>query len=153
MAKDKREEEPKFRIIDRRGIEDDKPETPKREEKQPPANSPRGEESESPEMSKTEMTDEEKESLQKEAEDSFKYTSTIFLLLRMIAEHVWVHIGLIPNPVTRLTVKDLGEARKLIDLFGVILNHAEKDLDAATMTELRRIHSDLKINYTNQAVS
>jgi hypothetical protein len=151
MAKDNREDEPKFRVIDKRGGEDEEPEpeVSAQPEPEPPAEAP-GKEQASPDMSKTEMSEEEQEKLQKEAEESFKFANTVFLLLRMISEQIWIHLGLIPNPVSRLTVKNLDEARKLIDLFGAILNHAESELDEPTLNELKRIHSDLMINYTNQ---
>jgi hypothetical protein len=163
MPKDNREEEerkPKFKIVDRRGT-DDEPESPepvadaKREEHVTPPKetaSPKvtGGVEPSNDAGKTEMTEEEKEALQREVEKSFKFPNSVIFILRTISEQVLMHIGLIPNPVSRLTVKNMEEARKFIDLYEAVLTHTEGEFDEKTLRELKRLQSDLKVNYTNQ---
>jgi hypothetical protein len=159
MAKDENEKEkPKFKIIDRRRG-DDEPDTAdapmEPEVKAPPkAKAPSAEgpgpEKPTEDMGKTEMTEEEKEAIRKEVEQSFKFKNTVIFIIRTISEQIWMHLGLVPNPITNLTVKNLEEARKLIDLYETILKHTEGEFDEKTLREIQRLLGDLKVNYTNQ---
>lgn len=161
MARDKREEEeqkPKFRVIDRRQEPDSESDThakppiteasPKEEEKKV-VDAPSPHEAGAPEEEQ-EMTEEEKEQIRKEAEASLKFSNTVVFILRTLAEQTWIHLGLIPNPLTNLTVKNLEEARKSIDLYGHIAKFAEAEFEPALRKDIERLLTDLRMNYTSQ---
>lgn len=169
MPKGKKEEEekkPKFRIIDRRGVEDENEGTrrttpPKEPEKvsppvedtsppvedTPPANA---EEKPMEEMGKTEMTQEEREKLQEEVEKSLQFKNTVVYILRTLVDQTWIHLGMVPNPISGLTVKNIEEARKLIDLFALIRENTTEEFDEQSSKEIERLLADLKMNYMNQ---
>jgi hypothetical protein len=165
MPKDERDEEhkPKFRIVDKR-VEDDeeappeaapKPKAPPAAEKKASAKSatpPQPSESEEAavEGGEPELSEEEKEELRKQVEASLTFKNTVIFILRTLSEQVWIHLGLVPNPITNLTVKNLPEARKAIDLFDNIAKFAESEFDPMLIKEVQRLLSDLKMNYTNQ---
>lgn len=165
MAKGKREEEekkPKFRIIDKRGSagEDEtredstpiiEPEKPAPETEDIVATEPEGEPGEPTEdMGKTEMTQEEREEVQKEVEKSLKFKNTVIFILRTLSDQTWIHLGLIPNPISGLTVKNMEEARKLIDLFELIVENTQEEFEEQILRDVQKLLADLKVNYSNQ---
>ncbi len=161
MPKGKEEEEegaPKFRIVDRRG-EDEEPSSRGKDEETRTGETPiigesdNDAESESPGgegYGEPEITDEEKEELIKQVEASLKFTNTVIFMLRRLAEQTWIHLGLIPNPVTNLTIKNLDEAHKAIDLYENIAKFTENEFEENVRNEIQRLLTDLKLNYTNQ---
>ena len=169
MPKGRREEEedkPKFRVIDRRGEEEDsvstKPTAPPKEpvkvsppvEATPPPveDTPPADAEDKPitEEGKTEMTQEEREKLQEEVEQSLKFKNTVIYILRTLFDQTWIHLGMVPNPISGLTVKNLEEAHKLIDLLELIKDNTTEEFDEQTSKEIERLLADLKMNYMNQ---
>ena len=165
MSKGRREEEekkPKFKIIDKRGqasedeARDDappvaKPEKPAPETEEAITREPDGELGEPTEdMGKTEMTQEEREEVQKEVEKSLEFKTTVIFILRTLSNQTMIHLGLIPNPISGLTVKNLEEARKLIDLFELIMNDTQEEFEDQILRDVQGLLADLKVNYTNQ---
>jgi len=169
MPKGRREEEadkPKFRVIDRRGEEEESEGTgrtappkepvkasppvediPPQVEDTPPVDA---EEKPMEEMGKTEMTREEREKLQEEVEQSLQFKNTVASILEVLFKHTWIHLGMVPNPISGLTVKNIDEARKLIDLFALIQKNTTEEFDEQSSKEIERLLSDLKMNYMNQ---
>ena len=164
MSKDEREEEkkPKFRIVDRRQADDEEsayeaPSKPKAQQKDEvkaapvPDASPQSHPQQSADTGEEpELTDAEKEELNKQVEASLTFKNTVIFILRTLSEQIWIHLGLVPNPISGLTIKNLPEARKSIDLFENIAKFAEGEFDKALLMEVNRLLMDLKLNYTNQ---
>ena len=150
------EQKPKFRVIDKRGGED--PETddqpaPKLVLERKPAEVPvviGDADVQAEDFGKVEMSEEEREKLKAEAAEGLKFKNTVIFLVRTLSEQVWIHLGLVPNPITNLSVKDLDEARKSIDLIEVIIGHSESEFDDKSKVDLTALLADLRINYTNQ---
>jgi len=74
------------------------------------------------------------------------------LLLQLIQEvsaRAAVHMGLMPNPYTRLIARNDAQARLAIDSFGAIYDVLKPHLDANMQRELGRILTDLRVNFTS----
>jgi len=160
MPDSKREEEekPKFRVVDRRGEEDAEP-AKRTEQKPPPKEKAAKKTASQPEAAKEdahdadsepELTEDEKQQLKHEAESSLKFKNTVVFILRTLSEQTWIHLGLIPNPISGLTVKNLPEARKAIDLFEVIAKHTDGEFEEPLKREIAGLLTNLKLNYANQ---
>lgn len=58
-----------------------------------------------------------------------------------------VHMGLMPNPYTRLIARNDAQARAAIESFGAIYEVVKGNLDPASEKELGRVLNDLRVNY------
>ena len=58
-----------------------------------------------------------------------------------------VHMGLMPNPYTRLIARNDAQARAAIESFGAIYEVIKGNLDPASEKELGRVLNDLRVNY------
>lgn len=149
--RDEEEKKPKFRVVDRRTEEDAEP--VKTTEQKPPKQAPpkkAPKEGVQDADAEPELTDEEQQQLRQEAERSLQFKNTVVFILRTLSEQTWIHLALIPNPITGLTVKNLPEARKAIDLFEVIAKHTEKEFEDPLKREIAGLLTNLKLNYANQ---
>lgn len=157
MTDDKKEPEeeqkPKFKIVDRRRIHDDAELLEEEEEevveddkaKKEPENKKRIK----PESEKVKTEDKDKE--KKSAEiDPLGYMSVILSILQTITSVTFVHLGLVPNPQSKIVAKKLEEARRLINLFENIWLLVQTELAPEINTELERHLQDLKASYVNQ---
>jgi len=61
-----------------------------------------------------------------------------------------VHMGLMPNPYTRLVAKNDGEARLAIDAFGAVYDVMKTKLDPQIEREYARVLNDLRVNFASQ---
>ncbi|MEO6908544.1 MAG: DUF1844 domain-containing protein, partial [Abditibacteriaceae bacterium] len=60
-----------------------------------------------------------------------------------------VHLGLMPNPYTRLVARNDKEARIAIDAFAALYTIIRFGLEGPLNKELERVLNDLKANYAN----
>ncbi|MBI2263893.1 MAG: DUF1844 domain-containing protein [Armatimonadetes bacterium] len=65
----------------------------------------------------------------------------------MLYGQAWQNLGLVPNPVTRLIVKDLAQAKTAIDCAAFILDKIEDKMEEREKAEYRKLLSDLKGNF------
>ncbi|MCX6647003.1 MAG: DUF1844 domain-containing protein [bacterium] len=156
------EKKPKFKILDRRRIDADdveasfappEPEPKKAPElKAVPVDKP--EEEQEPELRIESDTDEphdhEHDHDHGQEQDPLVYMNIVFSFLQTLVSVIWVHIGLVAHPQTKLITKKLEDARKCIELFEVIYGTVREELPANLQLELDGALQDMKVNYVNQ---
>lgn len=86
--------------------------------------------------------------------DSHGVYGLVTYVIGLLAADAWTRLGLIANPVTGKVDKDLPQARVAIDcaaaLIGVI-DTQESQLPESLRGDLRRVLSDLRINFVEQS--
>lgn len=60
-----------------------------------------------------------------------------------------IHLGLMPNPMTRLIARNDAQAQLAIDAFGAIFELLKPQLDPASQREFSRVLNDLRVNYVS----
>jgi hypothetical protein len=74
------------------------------------------------------------------------------MLVQMMAEmsaRAAVHLGLMPNPYTRLVARNDTQARLAIDSYGAIYEVIKNQLDENTRREFERVLTDLRVNFSS----
>jgi hypothetical protein len=74
----------------------------------------------------------------------------IELFILLLSEQAWRHIGLRVAPGTSEIKKDLAKAHVAIDCIISLVDKMELHLDSSEKERLRRIITDLQINYAEQ---
>ena len=74
----------------------------------------------------------------------------IFMSIDILHQGAWIAMGLRADPATGEVEQNLDDARIAIDCVTVLASKIEDVLDDATRRELKRIVSDLQMNYVNQ---
>ena len=72
------------------------------------------------------------------------------LFVMLLSEQAWRYIGLRVYPGTNEIKKDLVKAHVAIDCIIAIVDKIEPNLDDAEKERLRRLITDLQINYAEQ---
>ncbi|HEX8833021.1 MAG TPA: DUF1844 domain-containing protein [Abditibacteriaceae bacterium] len=102
------------------------------------------------------LTEQEKDSVRAEMDNQARSMSALEIapmLQQFMAEmsaRAAVHMGLMPNPYTRLIAKNDAEARLAIDSFAAVLEVAKPRLDATSQREYARVLNDLRVNFVSQ---
>lgn len=155
------EEKPKFKIVDKRRIDADEveasdappePEPKKEPEKKasPHDGKPEDEEGSHHDHNHDHDHDHEHDGEHGHDQDPLEYMNIVFSFLQTLVSVIWVHIGLVPHPQTKLVTKKLEDARKCIELFEVIYGTVREELPANLQLELDGALQDMKANYVNQ---
>jgi|WetSurMetagenome_2_1015567.scaffolds.fasta_scaffold866654_1 hypothetical protein len=150
------EKKPKFKILDRRRIDADDveasfaPPEPEKEPELKAVSSDQPEEDLEPELKIEADTDEPHDHDHGQDLDPLVYMNIVFSFLQTLVSVIWVHIGLVPHPQTKLIAKKLEDARKCIELFEVIYGTVREELPANLQMELDAALQDMKANYVNQ---
>ena len=84
-------------------------------------------------------------------EDPLAFRNIILNIMQSAVTVALIDLGLVPHPQTNLVVKKLEDARKAIDLFGLLLKNYGTELPDQLRIEFERALQDLKANYVNQA--
>lgn len=101
------------------------------------------------------LTEQEKESVrvemnrQAQAVASLEVTPILQNLMAELSSIAAVHMGLMPNPYTRLIARNDTQARLAIDSFGALLEIVKPQLDATMEREFTRVFNDLKTNFVS----
>jgi len=101
------------------------------------------------------LTEKEKDSvreeMQRQAETAMRLEVTPLLVQTMseLSGRAAVHLGLMPNPYTRLVARNDKEARLAIDAFSAMYETVRFGLEGNLNKELARVLNDLKANYAN----
>lgn len=74
----------------------------------------------------------------------------ILMCIEILHQGAWIAMGLIANPVTGKIERDLAQARMAIDSVAFLAEKVEGDLDEATRREIKRVVSDLQMNFVRQ---
>lgn len=77
-------------------------------------------------------------------------TQLVELFIMILSEQAWRYIGLRADPRTNKINKDLAKAHVAIDCIISLTDKIEPNLDNAEIERLRRLITDLQINYAEQ---
>lgn len=69
----------------------------------------------------------------------------------MLNEKAWIHMGLVPDPLSGQIDRDLAEARMAIDALADLAKHLEPHTESAEKRELQVMVSNLRINFVQQS--
>ncbi len=99
------------------------------------------------------LTEREKDAVRGEMDKQVKSMSALEvapILVQVLPElsaRAAVHLGLMPNPYTRLIARNDTEARLAIDAFGALFEVIKPRLDARSSAEYSRVLNDLRVNF------
>ena len=106
------------------------------------------------------LTETEKESVRAEMENQAREQAHQMTTLEVapmmqqflaeISARAAIHMGLMPNPYTRLVAKNDAEARLAIDTFAAVLEVLKPRLEPAMEKEFSRVLNDLRVNFAQQ---
>ena len=137
------EDESNFQVTDRRRV------TP--EGSQEPAEAPESQAEKTPEPSPGAETP---PSHEEEPEQDFLLLPISDLVRIFIAElrtRALIHMGLIPNPQTRLVAKDLPEARLAIDCMAALIERLSPLAAPDEHGQLQQILADLQLTFVRES--
>jgi hypothetical protein len=101
------------------------------------------------------LTEQEKDAVRAEMERqaqsmaSLEVTPLLQQFLAEMSARAAVHMGLMPNPYTRLVAKNDTQARMAIDAFGAVVEVLKPHLDPASLREYNRVLNDLRVNFVS----
>lgn len=138
------EEEPSFRVTDRRRVSP--------EGSQEPAQTPEAQPEMTAEPSPPPTA--EPPPIDEEKEREFVLLPIPDLVRIFIAElqtRALMHMGLIPNPATRLVAKDLPQARLAIDCVAALIEQLHPMAAPAEREELQHLLTNLRLNFVQHS--
>lgn len=101
------------------------------------------------------LTSQEKESVrvemgrQAEAVTRLEVQPLIMQLMAEMSARAAVHMGLMPNPYTRLVARNDAQARLAIDTFGALFEVLKTQLDPEMKREFERVLNELRVNFVS----
>jgi Domain of unknown function (DUF1844) len=101
------------------------------------------------------LTEQEKDAVRAEMERqaqsmaSLEVTPLLQQFLAEMSARAAVHMGLMPNPYTRLVAKNDTQARLAIDAFAAVVEVLRPHMDAASQREYMRVLNDLRVNFVS----
>ena len=101
------------------------------------------------------LTEQEKDSVRGEMERQAQSAASLEVgpvLLQLMAElsaRAAVHMGLMPNPYTRLIARNDSQARLAIDAYGAMFQVVRPFLDPTSTREFERVLNDLRVNFVS----
>ncbi len=99
------------------------------------------------------LTEQEKTAVRAEMDKQVQSMSKLEVapvLIQMLPElsaRAAVHLGLMPNPYTRLIARNDTEARLAIDAFGALFELVKTKVDQRSAAEYARVLNDLRVNF------
>ena len=75
----------------------------------------------------------------------------MLMCIDILHQGAWVALGLVADPATGQVEKDLESARAAIDGVAFLVEKIEPSLDENTRREVKRVVSDLQINFVRQS--
>lgn len=101
------------------------------------------------------LTEQEKDAVRAEMDKqarsmaSLEVTPLLAQLLAEMSARAAVHMGLMPNPYTRLIAKNDAQARLAIDAFAAVFEVLKPQLNASDQREYARVLNDLRLNFVS----
>lgn len=101
------------------------------------------------------LTPQEKEQVREEMKkqaESIARLEVEPILVQLMSEmsaRAAVHLGLMPNPYTRLVARNDTQARLAIDTFGAVYEVVKSQLDPSMRQEFERVLNDLRVNFAS----
>jgi hypothetical protein len=86
---------------------------------------------------------------QAEAVTRLEVEPLIMQLMAEMSARAAVHLGLMPNPYTRLVARNDAQARLAIDTFGSLLEVLRPQLEPEMRKEFERVLNDLRVNFAS----
>ncbi|HKV43825.1 MAG TPA: DUF1844 domain-containing protein [bacterium] len=71
--------------------------------------------------------------------------------LSLLAAKAWEGMGLVPNPVTNTTQKNLEEARLAIDAFAAVFEVLRMRIDEPARREMETLLTNLRLNFVEKS--
>ncbi len=133
------EEESGFSVVDKRRVD---PEAPAAE------NAPEPETHEAPDASPQPESDRHPNPAELPA---LSMRDRLLMCVDILHQGAWVALGLVADPATGKIEKDLDQAKAGIDCVAFLAARVENELDESTRRELKRVVSDLQVNFVRQA--
>ena len=99
------------------------------------------------------LTEQEREAVREEmgrqaqASMSLEVEPMLQQFLVQMSQVAAVHLGLMPNPYTRLLARNDAQSRLAIDIFGANVELLKSHLDEPTAREYERVLNDLRVNF------
>ena len=102
-----------------------------------------------------EETVEQNKSVDSEKEDQKKYKEpdlpTLFVwFISMLTGKAWEHLGLMMNPDTKETQKDLLKAKIAIDSISFLFDQIKSELGKEDVKRIEDLMANLKLNYVEK---
>lgn len=145
MSKQKRgeEEEPSFRVTDRRRVSPEGPHEPSQSVESQSERTP--EPSPPPRVEPPVPEKEEQEFVLLPIPDLVR------IFIAELQTRALVHMGVIPNPATRLVATDLPQARLAIDSVAALIEQLSPMAPPAEREELQTLLTNLRLNFVQQS--
>lgn len=138
------EEEPTFRVTDRRRVTSEGPPPP------PEASGGTAEKTHEPgqpPQAETPQADQEEE----RRVVLLPIADLVRIFIAEFQTRALMHMGLIPNPETRLVAKDLPEARLAIDCVAALIEQLSPLAASGEQAQLRQLLADLRLNFVRES--
>ncbi len=74
----------------------------------------------------------------------------LLMSIDILHQGAWINLGLVADPGSGEILRDLDGAKLAIDSVAFLAGKLEGVVDDTTMREIRRLVSDLQLNYVNQ---
>jgi len=74
----------------------------------------------------------------------------LLMCIDILHQGAWISMGLIADPATGQIEKDMAAAKTAIDSVEFLASKVEGELDEETRREIRRLISDLQVNFVQQ---
>lgn len=133
------EDEESFSVVDKRRVNED-------------AGAPSEEESRAEdETPHTPSTEEESAPPFQEQLPSLKVRDRLLMCFDILHQGAWIALGLVADPASGEPKKDLAQAKIAIDTAAFVASQVEAELDEDTRRELKRVVSDLQVNFVRQS--
>ncbi len=128
------EEEDGFSVVDKRRAKD--------EAQQSPSEAVPDEES-----SQAPPQPEQEQDIRREALPKLKVRDRLLMCFDILHQGAWISLGLVADPSTGQVEQNLDEAKTAIDCAAFLVGKLESLIDESTLREIRRVLSDLQVNF------
>ena len=138
-------EEPGFRFTDRRRMSSEGPHEPAQAPESPPEVTPDPSTTPDPESPAADQEKKEREFVLLPVQDLVR------IFIAELQTRALVHMGLVPNPATRLVTKDLPQARLAIDSVAALIEQIGSVAPPAEREELQHMLANLRLTFVRQS--
>ena len=73
------------------------------------------------------------------------------MMISLMANSAWQHLGLIPDPRTKKIEKNMNQARIAIDTISFLFDKIENELEKEPAKEIRNLLSNLRVNFVQKS--
>lgn len=135
------QDEPTFRVTDRRRVTPEGPQEPVQA-----SESPTEVPTEPPPRAETPPSEEEERDLV-----LLPIRDLVLIFIAELQTRALMHLGLVPNPQTRLVAKDLPQAQLAIDCMAALIEQLSPTAAPAERGQLHQILADLQLTFVRES--